>query len=177
MIARIVLNINRLIDQLKESLYLLCSLTIFLGAVIFLPNSFKTIFHLDKLPQDWVTYASILFLLFSFITFVTIVRILYKKISSYFIVPSLRKSFLKLDNYQKQIIIEILLMEDKSINLDYTSGVARYLMERKFIYCPYQHGKFSLKTNSFHVKYIAQPWLITAFNEDPDFFLRHKVTK
>lgn len=118
-----------------------------------------------------------LFYFFLFMAFSTTIRILYRKYKSKKYLKKLKNSFLNLDSIQKNIIIDMLCSENKSLLLEYNSGVAQFLVSQKFIYLPSQNLDIDIYSRRLLAYYIPNPWVINAFNEDPDFFLSHRLPR
>ncbi|MBE5907649.1 MAG: hypothetical protein E7278_02290 [Lachnospiraceae bacterium] len=82
---------------------------------------------------------------------------------------NMKKKYLSLNQRQKEIIIELLLSEDKTIILDKNSGDTVYLVQNMFLYQPEQLFIPGFN-NEMLLKYVPHPWLLDMFNKEEDLF-------
>lgn len=172
--AKIIVDVNKLIDQLEKINGLIWSLSVVLGIITLAPMRIKVFLGINSIPEASSMWIAIFFLFFFLVAISTTVTIVARKYKSRRQLKKLKSSFLKLDDFQKNIVLEALCSEEKTITLEYNLGVAKFLESQNFIYLPQQKASYDVYSDKFYVNYIPNPLLINLFNENPDFFLSHK---
>lgn len=124
-------------DNFKKITPALVAIAILTGLILFLPKDVLKKMNLDELPVMWSHIIGIVFLL-SVALIATI--LLFSAISSVaerrrnqLIRENLKKKFLTLSSRQKDIVMQALQSEDKTISLDKTSGDTIYLVNNRFL--------------------------------------------
>ena len=169
------LSLDKIFDHLKKASPIVIAGGIVTGLVSFLPIEKLAFLHLNHLSENTLTIIGFVFLCCAFLTIIVIIQSIVipimNKIKSKKNAKALKKSFRQLNVQQKKIIVDILQSESKTITLALDNGNTRYLVDRKFIYSPTQVMSVGY-SNSVPLKYVVQPWLMDAYNSDPDYFTK-----
>ena len=167
-------SLDKLFDSLKKITPAVVSIGIVSGLILFLPDKVLQYIYLASLPERWLRIIAIIFLLSLFICLTVMIRDLGLTIKTHGErrrAEKKRKSqYSLLDEDQKQIIYDILTSKDKQILLSLEDGNADYLIKNGFIYRPTQQAEIDYNTGRLLAHYLAQPWLITEYLKNPEFF-------
>ena len=173
------LNIDKLFANLRKLVPIILAIGIVAGLILFLPSSVVQKLHLGDIPENWLAIIGIIFLLSVFLIIIIvshcIIAIASKKAKIILKIFQMKRSFASLDPMQKSIIRKLLQSGEKYIVLEIADGNADYLIAKGFIYRPDQPAILGWKDGEGDVlcaKYLAQPWLLTAYNKSPDYFLK-----
>ena len=143
------------------------------GLILFLPASILEKMSLNDLPELWKQIIGIVFLLSIALIGTIILFSMLSKIKSKrqnrCIKENLKKKLNTLSPRQREIIIQLLRSEDKTISLDMNSGDTIYLVNSMFLHMPQQ--VFSMGwNNEMELIYVPQLWLLELYNEEPELF-------
>ena len=83
---------------------------------------------------------------------------------------NLKSKIKTLSPRQREIILQLLKSEDKTIALDKNSGDTIYLLNNLFLHMPQQVVSVGWN-NEMILTYAPQPWLLELYNEEPDLFI------
>ena len=83
---------------------------------------------------------------------------------------NLKKKYSTLSPKQKEIILQVLKSDDKTIALDKNSGDTIYLVNNLFLYIPDLQPVTLGYSNAMMLKFVPQPWLLDLYNEEPELF-------
>ncbi len=173
---KIDVHLDKLFEHLKKISPVVVSIGIVSSFILFMPEDMLQRLHLANIPENWMLCISVLFLFCVFLTLIIVLQILIssgsKRLKRCRTIRSFKKMFKSLDNKQKEYIRQLLLNDHKQIRLDMNDGNALYLTQIGYIYQPGQITDIDPFTKEMIVGFNAQPWLITAFNDNPDFFLK-----
>lgn len=161
-------------DNFKKLTPALLAVAIFTGLILFLPASILINMSLDKLPDLWRQVIGIIFLL-SIALIVAIIcwsifEFIDKKIKYKRFRVNQRKNLQKLSPSQRQIILELLHSNDKTIRLDRNSGDTIYLLNNFFLHQPDQMFTPGWE-NEMVLIFVPHPWLLDLYNEEPQLFV------
>lgn len=169
------LSVDKIFDNLRKLSPIVLAMGIVTGAILFLPYEILEKIHMENIPENWLTCIGFIFLLSIFLTIIIVCQLVVswakKELTYVFKSHKLKQSFKSLSPTQKSIIQELLHSEDKLVILKMTDGNAAYLIKMGFIQMPKQpvildrHDR-----NIIWCRYLAQPWLLTAYNRDPNYF-------
>ncbi len=173
------MNINfdnmaeKIFDNFKKITPALIAVSILTSFILFLPKGILAKMSLDELPVLWYRIIGLAFL-FSIALIITIIIMsMFSFIGKYLrnkkIREELKKKIQNLSYRQDEILIKLLHSEDKTIELDITSGDTVYLLNNSFLYRPEQTLSYGLD-GSMYAKYTPQPWLMELYNENPELF-------
>lgn len=170
-------NIDKLFTNLRKLLPIFLATGSVAGLILFLPSSAVQKLHLEDIPENWLAPIGIIFLLCVFLIIIIIshfiISIVSKRAKTILKLLKMKASFTSLNPIQKNIIRELLLSREKYIVLEITDGNAGFLTAKGFIYRPNQPAILGWNDGDILcAKYLAQPWLLTAYNKDPAFFLK-----
>ena len=172
------IDLDKLFENLKKISPVVVSIGIVSGLLLFLPDAILQTLHLAELPEIWLRIVAIIFLFCIMICLTVFFRyigqLIKKKIVWTQASKKHKESFRELDESQKEIIRTILTSKEKQILLAWNDGNADYLLRCGFIFQPAQELEIDWNTNGYLVRFLAQPWLITEFNKNPDFFLKEE---
>lgn len=171
------LSLDKLFGNLRKLGPIILAIGIVSGLILFLPESAIKKLHLEAIPENWFAPIGIIFLVSVFLIIIIVSQLIIsgitKRLSYTINLRALKKSFNTLSPIQKHIIRELLLSDEKYVILEITDGNASFLTEKGYIWRPAQPvilGRHD--RNSIRTKFLAQPWLLSAYNKDPDYFLR-----
>jgi len=169
------------IDSLSEKTFAsfrkitpaLVAIAILSGLVIFLPDVVLKKMSLNELPELWKQIIGFVFLLsVSLIGTIILFSLLSSVLSKYKymrIKRNLKNKYKTLSPRQREIIIQLLKSDDKTISLNKNSGDTIYLENSLFLYMPQQVVSVDWN-NEMMVKYAPQPWLLELYYEEPELF-------
>lgn len=164
---------EKLFDNFRKITPALIAVATFTGLLLFLPDSVLSKMSLHQLPKLWKQIIGITFLL-SIALIATIIIFgcfskFIKKQKNKRIKQNLRKKLKSLSPRQKQIVLQLLRSEDKSIILDKNAGDTIYLLNNLFLHQPEQVVSVGWN-NEMDMVYVPQLWLMDLFNEEPELF-------
>lgn len=170
---------EKIFDNFKKITPFLIAIAIFTGLLLFLPeNTLKTM-KLNELPILWYRIIGITFLLSIALITTIVLSSMFSPIKlkwqNWQKIKKLKKEYKKLSPEQKEIILQLLKSEDKSIQLDMNSGNANHLVNKLFLYCKNQLVMPGFGAE-LYLTFNPQPWLLDLWNEEPEFF-NEKRTK
>ena len=165
--------INNVFDKFKKLSPALIVAFIVSGCILFLPKNILVTLGLFELPLFIRTVIGLIFL-FSSTLIITLVGMWFakrvnKKIQYFLLRKNCKKRFCNLSEGYKEILIELLNTDDKTMQMSMVSGDTVYLVQNGFI-CTSQ-GLFVLTDAVEHMAYyVPHPWLIDLFNTDRELF-------
>lgn len=172
------LSIDKIFNNLRKLTPVFLAVGIVTGSVLFLPYDILEKLHISNIPENRLALIGLIFLMSIFLMVIivcqSIISWIGEKLKYTLMFRNLKRGFHSLSLTQKRIIQELLLNEEKYVILKTTDGNAVYLTEKGYIWRPQQaamlvdHDRYSICC-----KYMAQPWLLSAYNKDPDFFFKN----
>lgn len=165
--------VEKTFDNFKKLTPALLAVAIFTGLILFLPASLLDKMSLDKLPDLWRQVIGTVFLL-SIALIIAIIcwsafdflneKRKYKRFRI-----NQRKKFQKLSPRQRQIVLDLLHSNDKTIRLDRNSGDTIYLLNNLFLHQPDQMFSPGWENEMIFI-FVPHPWLLDLYNEEPQLF-------
>lgn len=165
--------IDKVFDGFKKLTPGLIAVAIMSGLVLFLPETILTKVGLMNLPNTITIIIGLLFLLSCTLILTILISMVgksvYTKVKSKTQKTKMRKKYNNLSDRYKEILLELLLTETKSKEMDIASGDVQYLKANGFIYRPTQAiDAFNTAYNMYI--YVPHSWLIEYFEECPEEF-------
>lgn len=169
------LSVDKIFDNLRKLGPIVLAMSIVTGSILFLPYEILEKIYMENIPEIWLTRIGFIFLVSIFLTFIIVLQLIVlwarEGLTYVFKSHKLKQSFKSLSPIQKGIIRELLHSEDKVIILKMTDGNARYLINMGFLQMPRQTMVFAHHDQgAILCRYLAQPWLLSAYNKDPKYF-------
>ena len=165
---------EKVFAEFKKLTPALLALCIASGLILFLPEAIFQKLALNGLPLFWKRTIGILFVvclaLIATISLDGIYKPLHNRIAKERTSKKLKEKFLALSPDHKQILLEALTSENRSIQLCPTSGDATYLQNGHFLHRA-QSYIFAGPGYIAPVAYVPEPWLIDLYNREPELFV------
>lgn len=165
--------VEKIFENFKRITPALFAIAILTGLLLFLPDNVLNKMSLNSLPDIWKQLIGIIFL-FSIALISTIIlseffSLFMSRIKKICFQKTQVKKLEKLSQRQKNIILELLKSEDKSIQLDRNSRDTVYLKINRFIYQPEQLTCLGVH-NEIILTYVPYPWLLDLYNTHSEYF-------
>jgi hypothetical protein len=164
---------EKVFDSFKKITPALIAVALATGLILFLPETVLGKMSLSNLQDNWKRVIGIVFIV-SLALIVTIVIVGFCEYAqSNMEVKQFRKNkrkhFINLPPEYKQILIDLLRSNNRTIKLNPTSGDTIYLQNNQFI-LPAQPCMFFGLGSFDPVLYAPEPWLIDLYNKEPELF-------
>ena len=165
--------INNVFDKFKKLSPALIVASIVSGCILFLPKNILVILGLFELPLYIRTVIGLIFL-FSSTLIITLVGMWFakrvnKKIKYFLLRKNCKKRFCNLSEGYKEILIELLNTDNKTMQMSMVSGDTIYLVQNGFI-CNCQGILLPTDIVEHIAYYVPQPWLIDLFQNERSLF-------
>lgn len=167
------LSIDKLFKYLEKISPVVITVSIVSGLMLFAPYSIKEKLFLTDISVSVLRIISTIFLFSFFLTLLLLIESCICSVKKRTKVKKYKKHYLTLDNSQKRLILQALQSEAGGVLLDTASRDAQYLVTLGYLFLPSQPVELNFFPNEMQAKYVPQPWLITEYNKDPDFFKRN----
>lgn len=164
------LSIDKLFKYLEKISPVVITVSIVSGLMLFAPYSIKEKLFLTDISVRELRIISTIFLFSVSLTLLLLIESCICSAKKRTMVKKCKKHYLTLENSQKQIILQALQSKTGGVLLDTASRNAQYLVTLGYLFLPSQPVEIDFFSNEMQAKYVPQPWLITEYNKDPDFF-------